>query len=201
MYDEVTEPTLDQLVPEARAYLEELAEVDVTYTREIQAARGLGWREESREASQAARDHRVLGEQQAWAKLGASAHPLVAWIGQNAGDYQTYARTVLRYVTPDVTVQTLDAVAEANDWCYVWGQFRSRAITAGALPARDWQVQMRVNGGPWQSRFWEHHGSGGAITKDMINALIERGVSFIELETGSDNVKYQVAEKLPDFDD
>ncbi|WP_190086382.1 hypothetical protein [Streptomyces longisporoflavus] len=68
----------------------------------------------------------------AWNALKTSGDPLVKWIAENCGEYRAEARCILAALP--ATVDELDDLAEANDWCRVWGSFRQQAIDAGVMP-------------------------------------------------------------------
>lgn len=73
-----------------------------------------------------------IATNEAWNKLGQSSDPLVRFITEKCKDYQEYAIHVLRILP--ATVEELDQLAESQDWCHIWGQFRDQAIEAGAMP-------------------------------------------------------------------
>jgi hypothetical protein len=140
----------------------------------------------------AARNANLSGQQAAWDKLKESNDPLVKWIAENAEEYHAQARVVLRALP--ATLHELDAIARDHDWCYVWGQFRDRAIADGAVDYT-WEIQIKVNGGPWQE-FWPHSLPSGRryVNKDSLLEFFKHGASMIQITAGSDHIIYQLKE-------
>lgn len=131
----------------------------------------------------------------AWEELQKSENPLIKWIADNcAQGYRDYGLTVLQALRPDTTIDQLNTLARLHNWCYEWGHFRDRAIAAGVFSAQKFTVQMKVNGGGWGA-FWEHSmPDGKPLTYGMIAALFNRGASFIQIDAGTDSLKYQTVD-------
>lgn len=196
------------LVPEARAYFEAVAAARTTLDRDLEELRA---RRQACDSAHAYRSpewydarekirgdddeiHRRYNEthQTLWTThVTNSTHPLMRWIGANVShDYRGQAEQIMAVLTPTATVSDFDEVARRGDWCYTWNEYRSRAIAADVIDS-GLVLQMRVNGGPWQD-FWEHQTrNGDLITKEMIKALFNLGASFIAMDVGTDNLKYQ----------
>ncbi|TLS45806.1 hypothetical protein FE633_13710 [Streptomyces montanus] len=68
----------------------------------------------------------------AWGALKVSSDPLVKWIAENCTEYREQAQSVLAALP--ATVDELDDLADKNDWCSVWDEFRRQAINAGVMP-------------------------------------------------------------------
>ncbi|MFC7309026.1 hypothetical protein ACFQVC_33085 [Streptomyces monticola] len=71
----------------------------------------------------------------AWDALKSSSDPLAKWIAENCGEYRDQAVTVLAALP--ATLGELEALAEREDWCGVWDDFKERAIEAGFMPGVD----------------------------------------------------------------
>lgn len=70
---------------------------------------------------------------EAWNKLGqTTTDPLVRFIVAECKEYQNRAVQVLEILP--ATVEQLDELAEGQDWCLIWNQFRDKAIDAGVMP-------------------------------------------------------------------
>lgn len=80
----------------------------------------------------AAYQTRQVATNEAWNRLTQSSDPLVRFIAENCKEYQGYAIQVLKLLP--ATVDQLDELAENQDWCQIWGQFRDRAVEAGVMP-------------------------------------------------------------------
>lgn len=189
------ELTTEELVPEAAAYITAWDKAQTVYQDEYGQALKLPTAtvEEDRAryaAMDAAREKCVETCRALWETLSTAEHPLIRWIYANARDNRAEATVIIRHLGPDTTITDLDEVARENDWCYVWNRYRVAAIQAGVINAPDHQIKQRVNGGPW-GEFWVHEYRGQEITKNMINALFETGVSVIELNVGRDHVVYE----------
>ena len=137
-----------QMLPEVAVFIEARDRAEETYraarervdAKYLAAVEGLDYHSEERRGQQSSanreRDavwaqHRV-STNEAWNKLTQSSDPLVRWIAENCKEYQTYALDVLK-VLP-ATVDELDELAQDEDWCNIWDQFRDRAVKAGVIP-------------------------------------------------------------------
>ncbi|MGP4014108.1 hypothetical protein [Streptomyces sp. 4N124] len=133
-----------QMLPEAQKYVESVEAATAVRNAAVGAAeekypRRYGYGEEE------ARQARAFNEEvnkayatcadvqaAAWGALKASADPLVKWIAENCADYREQAQCVLAALP--ATVDELDDLADTNDWCNVWNDFRQQAIDAGVMP-------------------------------------------------------------------
>ncbi|MDQ1051757.1 hypothetical protein [Streptomyces sp. V4I2] len=68
----------------------------------------------------------------AWEALKASGDPLVKWIAENCAEYRAEAQHILPILP--ATADELDDLADTQNWCSVWGDFRQRAADAGVMP-------------------------------------------------------------------
>lgn len=111
---------------DVKTYLAAVEAADQEYRNT--ALQGVGKHDEStcricvREAAYAA----------AWQPLKASSVPLVAWIAENAVDYQDAAMVVLEALPASMAV--LDGIAAEQRWCTAWTRLRASADAAGVLP-------------------------------------------------------------------
>jgi len=73
----------------------------------------------------------MVATNEAWNALKQCSDPLVSWIVDNCKDYQSEARAVLKALP--ATVEELDRLAEDEDWCHIWDNFRAQAAGDGAI--------------------------------------------------------------------
>lgn len=69
----------------------------------------------------------------AWTELGkaVTGDPLGEWIIAECGQYKVEAAQVIRLLP--ASLRDLDALADDQDWCDVWSEFRRRALRAGVI--------------------------------------------------------------------
>lgn len=127
-----------------------------------------------------------------WDELKNSDNKLVAWIANNeeiGNSFREHAHYILRELPASINV--LDRVARANDWCPVWNGFRSQALAAGVIEI-DYNLQVSMNGGPWQNFFDISLPGRKLFTKREANDLFSKGISFFQFDTGTVNIKVQM---------
>lgn len=128
----------------------------------------------------------------AWDELKKSDNKLVAWIANNSGisdGYRGHASLILRELP--ASLDTLDNVARKNNWCPVWNDFRAEALADGAIEI-DYDLQVSLNGGPWQNFFDIRLPGNEYFVKKDANDLFSMGISFLQFDTGTTNVKIQM---------
>lgn len=106
---------------------------------------------------------------EAWNKLSQSSDPLVRWIEENCKEYQGYAIQVLKALP--ATLEELDALAEGEDWCNIWDQFRDRAVEAGVMPG--YTPLSAARHAVFQQITKESCDHLGPAAKRRINALLD----------------------------
>ena len=181
-----------QMLPEVQAYItgrDEAAEAlnkaerdlaakyprryDYDYSDETRSQRA-GYREEINEAHTKAQ----VAQNEAWNALTQSSEPLVRFIAENCKDYQSYAVEVLR-VLP-ATVDELDELADDQDWCHIWNQFRDRAVEQGLFGEIPKPSEARIAMNTWLR---EDYGMG----RESYNKL-NRLVNAVVAEEGASKV-------------
>lgn len=70
----------------------------------------------------------------AWEPLKGSADPLVRWIAENCDIAHRSDAALILEALP-ASMETLDGIAEDQNWCAEYTALRSRAERAGVLPA------------------------------------------------------------------
>ncbi|MGW7073513.1 hypothetical protein ACWGII_39620 [Streptomyces sp. NPDC054855] len=139
----MTEQTARQMLPEVKEYVE-IFEAAVSTRNAAEDAAGVkypqryGYGEDARRQTSAYReevskayDTCAVVQADAWEALKASGDPLVKWIAENSVAYREQARCILAALP--ATIDELDDLAEANDFCGVWDEFRQQAIAAGVV--------------------------------------------------------------------
>lgn len=172
------------MLPEVEAYFVALKKAEDEYEEARNSAKSYG-------ESRVARNEYAASARKAWDLLKNSNNKLVAWIANNVSrDYEGHASYILKAL-PVSSISELDEIARNHDWCYVWNEFRSAAIAAGAIEVI-YDIQIKVNGGPW-NEFWEHQlPNDEYLTKEEISKLFDRGINFIQFDAGRNTIKYQL---------
>ncbi|MGW6275708.1 hypothetical protein [Streptomyces sp. NPDC055060] len=140
----MAEQTARQMLPEVKEYVE-IFEAAISTRNAVEDAAGVkypdryGYGENARRQADAYReevnqayDTCAAVQAEAWEALKVSGDPLVKWIAENSVAYREQARCVL--VALPATIDELDDLADGNDWCGVWDEFRQQAIAAGVVP-------------------------------------------------------------------
>ncbi|MFD6285407.1 hypothetical protein [Streptomyces sp. NPDC060205] len=140
----MTEQEVPQMLPEVQKYFQSIE----TATKARDAAEGsaakaypertsygetgrrqrAAYSEERDKAYDAFTDARTA----AWDALRSSGDPLVKWIAENCVEYPEQAQRILAALP--ATIDEIDDLADTNDWCSVWDDFRRRATDAGVVP-------------------------------------------------------------------
>lgn len=79
-----------------------------------------------------------LAQKTAWDALKASQDPLVRWIAENCGEFAGSAVLILEALP--APMEALDAIADMEEWCGEWNDFRQQAADAGVLPSAKTEV-------------------------------------------------------------
>ena len=124
------------MYPEVEQYIATAKAVQHTYNEQCHAARLKCSANEitcGEMCDQQAEAHRtwMVATNEAWNALKQCSDPLVSWIVDNCKDYQPEARAVLKALP--ATVEELDRLAEDENWCQIWDNFRARAAEDGAI--------------------------------------------------------------------
>lgn len=139
-----------------------------------------------------ARDAFDMATIDAWNALKNSDNKFVAWLANNeeiTSEYRGHAEVVLKELP--ASVSELNQLAANNDWCSTWDGFRDDAIQAGAL-VNEYTITMKINGEVGWVPFREVTISRNVrVTREMITSLFDKGVNFVQLESGYGGVKYQ----------
>lgn len=78
---------------------------------------------------------------EAWNGIKQASDPLARWIAENCKDYQGEALIILKALP--ATLAELDELADDQDFCNIWDQFRGRAQEAGVLPGAQPETPAR----------------------------------------------------------
>jgi len=121
---------------EVEQYIATAEAVRSTYSEQYRAARNkynareIGY-DEMRTSQDAEQRIWQVATNEAWNALKACSDPLVSWIVDNCKDHQSQATAVLEALP--ATVEELDRLAEDENWCQIWDNFRARAAEDGAI--------------------------------------------------------------------
>lgn len=172
-----------QMLPEVQAYLTARAEAETTQREAEQALYAkypdrYGYSAENRqqrdafyaESEEIVTKHRVA-RNEAWNALKGSSEPLVRWIAEHCKDYQSEALVVLRALP--ATLDELDELADRQDFCHIWNQFRDQAAEEGLFGEIRKPSEARKAMNRWLN---EEYGMGrGSVIR--LNRLVDTVVS------------------------
>jgi hypothetical protein len=149
----------------------------------------------------AALDREIEEIEQAWDALQAAAenketfsHPesasLVAFIATYVRKYEEEAVEVLKLLP--ATIDEIDKYAEERDWCKDYRDLRREWMKRQRQSSR---IQVRVSGGPWVD-LWQlrRFDLNDDDLKDAVMKLFANGASFVSMDIGANNLKFQIVE-------
>lgn len=186
-------PDLDQLIPDARAFIEAKDAARAAYDQSFETIDTIEEYTKRRAAADQAHADYNTADRAAWDALKESSNPLVAWIGVHADRWPSEATTALRHLTPETDLAYLDELAENHGWCSVWGGLRRRMVADGVIQPVSHQIQTRINGGAWED-YWEYQARGGVtpFPRELLDRLAEAGVTFLTANINGDHLMFQI---------